>query len=120
FSHHNSEIKPLQKIAQQILSIYPNSASCEHLFSIFGAILTKWQNWLSTQNLMLLAELKMHLHEEHIHTGAVRKCLKWCYCENPTIEINQSAESSCVTAEADTDAFGSEPQQMCSSGTHKH
>ncbi|KAG2033154.1 hypothetical protein BDR03DRAFT_1014523 [Suillus americanus] len=77
FSHSNSEIKPLQKIAH-----------------IFGAILTKWRNWPSTQNLMLLAELKMYLHEEHVHMGSVRKRLNWHYCQNTTSEVNQSAESS--------------------------
>ncbi|KAG2041579.1 hypothetical protein BDR03DRAFT_979518 [Suillus americanus] len=101
FSHSNSEIKPLQKIAH-----------------IFGAILTKWQNRLSTQNLMLLAELKMYLHEEHVHTGSVRKRLKQRYCQNTTSEVNQSAESSCVTAEDDADAFV-DPQQT-SSEVHGH
>ncbi|KAG1730369.1 uncharacterized protein EDB91DRAFT_1002670, partial [Suillus paluster] len=37
----------LHTIAQRLLSICPNSASCEHLFSMFGAILMKWCNWLS-------------------------------------------------------------------------
>ncbi|KAG1852575.1 hypothetical protein C8R48DRAFT_777396 [Suillus tomentosus] len=113
FLHSNSEIKPLQKIAQRILSICSNSTSCERLFSIFGAILMKWQDWLSTQNLMLLAELKMYLHKEHFRARSVRKHLKRCYCQNTTSEVNQSAESSCVTAEDDADAFV-DPQQTSS------
>ncbi|KAG2074030.1 hypothetical protein BDR04DRAFT_1115882 [Suillus decipiens] len=51
---------------------------------------------LSTQNLMLLAELKMYLHEEHVHAGSSRKCLKKYYCQDTT-EANPT--------EADTDAF---------------
>ncbi|KAG0705864.1 hypothetical protein DFH29DRAFT_872821 [Suillus ampliporus] len=71
---------------------------------------------------MLLVELKMYLHEEHIHTGSVRKCLKQHYCKNPTIKVNQSAESSYVTVEDDSgiDAFGSDPKQISSSGTHEN
>ncbi|KAG1722170.1 uncharacterized protein EDB91DRAFT_1064023, partial [Suillus paluster] len=101
FLHSSSEIKPLQKIAQQILSICPNSASCKRLFSIFSAILTKWQDQLSTQNLMLLAELKMYLHKEHVHKESVRKWLKRRYCQNTT-KVNP--------AEDDTNPFGG-PQQ---------
>jgi hypothetical protein len=92
----NSAIKPLQKIAQHILSICPNSTLCECLFSIFGAILTKWRNQLSTENLMLLAELKMYLHEEHARAGSVKKHLKWCYCDGPNNdpEVNQPSGAS--------------------------
>ncbi|KAG2360241.1 ribonuclease H-like domain-containing protein, partial [Suillus spraguei] len=64
-SHPGSARQPLHTIAQCLLSICPNSASCECLFSMFGAILTKWRNWLSTETLTLLAELKMYVHEEH-------------------------------------------------------
>ncbi|KIK81821.1 hypothetical protein PAXRUDRAFT_155194, partial [Paxillus rubicundulus Ve08.2h10] len=52
---------PLHKIAHCLLSICPNSASCKQLFSVFGSILTKWYNWLSTKNLTCLVELKMYV-----------------------------------------------------------
>ncbi|KIO10306.1 hypothetical protein M404DRAFT_95609, partial [Pisolithus tinctorius Marx 270] len=55
---------PLHRIAKQLLSLCPNSASCEWLFNMFGEILTKWQNRLSTENLTALAELKMYVQEE--------------------------------------------------------
>lgn len=48
-------------------------ASREQLFIILGVILTKWRNRSSTQNLMLLAELKMYFYEEHVYAGSVRK-----------------------------------------------
>ncbi|KAG1834351.1 hypothetical protein F4604DRAFT_818613 [Suillus subluteus] len=55
----------------------------------------------NTQNLMLLAELKMYLHEEHVREGSVKKRLKRRYCQNTT-KVNP--------AEDDTNPFGS-PQQ---------
>ncbi|KAG2047405.1 hypothetical protein BDR06DRAFT_1031109 [Suillus hirtellus] len=41
-SHPGSPLRPLHSIALCLLSIYPNSASCKHLFSVFGTILMKW------------------------------------------------------------------------------
>jgi len=66
----------LHKIACRVLSICPNSASCECLFSVFGGILTKWRNQLTTKNLTHLAELKLYVHEEHVHDNVVKHCLK--------------------------------------------
>ncbi|KAG2354667.1 hypothetical protein BDR07DRAFT_1494271 [Suillus spraguei] len=60
-SHPSSPLRPLHSIAQPLLSICPNSASCKHLFSMFGAILTKWRNQPSTETLTLIAELKIEL-----------------------------------------------------------
>ncbi|KIK93677.1 hypothetical protein PAXRUDRAFT_144559, partial [Paxillus rubicundulus Ve08.2h10] len=80
-SHPGSKPRPLHKIACCLLSICPNSASSEHLFSIFGGILTKWHNRLSTENLTRLAGLKMYVHEEHVCDEAVKKCLKHKYTE---------------------------------------
>ncbi|KAG0707177.1 ribonuclease H-like domain-containing protein, partial [Suillus ampliporus] len=74
-SHPGSARRPLHTIAQRLLSICPNSASCERLFSMFGAILTKWRNRLSTETLTLLAELKMYVHEEHVRNDVVKKRL---------------------------------------------
>ncbi|KIK97536.1 hypothetical protein PAXRUDRAFT_136129, partial [Paxillus rubicundulus Ve08.2h10] len=49
---------------------------CLQLFSVFGGILTKWRNRLSTENLTRLAELKLYVHEEHVRDDAIKKRLK--------------------------------------------
>jgi hypothetical protein len=40
---------------------------------------------------MLLAELKVYFHEEHVRAGFVKKRLKRCYCDgqNNDPEVNQ-------------------------------
>ncbi|KAF5319230.1 hypothetical protein D9619_008286 [Psilocybe cf. subviscida] len=58
-------LSPLVRLAQRILSICANSASCERLFSSFGLILTKLRTRLSIDNLVNLAELKMYIRDEH-------------------------------------------------------
>ncbi|KAG1745016.1 uncharacterized protein EDB91DRAFT_1011904, partial [Suillus paluster] len=75
-SHPGSARRPLHTITQRLLSICLNSASCKHLFSMFGMILTKWRNRLSTETLTLLAELKMYVHEEHVCNDVVKKRLQ--------------------------------------------
>jgi hypothetical protein len=67
---------PLFKLACHILSICPNSASCERLFSIFGNTLTKLRNRLGTQTLTSLAELKMHIRDEHVRDGESKQRMK--------------------------------------------
>ena len=67
---------PLFKLAYHILSICPNSASCEWLFSIFGNTLTKLRNRLGNRTLTLLAKLKMHIRDEHLHAGETKKSMK--------------------------------------------
>ncbi|KAG1724135.1 hypothetical protein EDB19DRAFT_1915704 [Suillus lakei] len=93
-SYPGSPLRPLHSIALRLLSICPNSTSCERLFSIFGAILTKWRNQLSTETLTLLAELKMYVHEEHVHNNVIKKQLKHWYCDEkePTemLAVNDS------------------------------
>jgi hypothetical protein len=59
---------PLFKLTYHILLICPNSASCECLFSIFRNTLTKLRNCLGNQTLTSLAELKMHIQDEHLST----------------------------------------------------
>ncbi|KAH8983691.1 hypothetical protein EDB86DRAFT_2774868, partial [Lactarius hatsudake] len=49
-------LTPLIQLATHILLICPNSASCEHLFSTFGLILTKLRTCLSNQHVVNLAE----------------------------------------------------------------
>lgn len=58
----------LIRLALRVLSICPNSASCERLFSTFGLILTKLRTRLSTQNLVNLAEFKMHIRDENMRS----------------------------------------------------
>jgi hypothetical protein len=60
---------------------------------------------------MLLAELKMYLHEEHVRAGSVRKHLKRHYYQNTT-------DSEANPPEGDTDAFGD--SQQTSSEVREH
>ncbi|KAG6913948.1 hypothetical protein DXG01_003329 [Tephrocybe rancida] len=57
---------PFIRLALHVLSISANSASCKHLFSVFGNTLTKLRNRLGTDLLTALAELKMHIRNEHV------------------------------------------------------
>ncbi len=69
---------PLIRLARHILSITVNSASCERLFSTLGNTLTKLRNRLSTQTLVSLAELKMHIRDEYLEEGkSMSKALFW-------------------------------------------
>ena len=70
---------PLFKLAYHILSICPNSASCERLFSIFGNTLTKLRNRLGNRTLTSLAELKMHIRDEHLNNGETKQRMKRFY-----------------------------------------
>jgi hypothetical protein len=53
------------RLADRLLSIVANSATCERLFSVFGNTLTKLRNRMETSTLSSLAELKMHIRDEH-------------------------------------------------------
>ena len=68
-SHPGQEPLPLVKLALHVLAICANSASCERLFSVFGQILTNLRSRLGTAPLTDLAELKMHLRDEHVRNG---------------------------------------------------
>lgn len=63
-------------MARRILSICPNSASVERLWSVFGTILTKLRTRLGNETLLSLAELKLYLREEHLQANAVKNRLK--------------------------------------------
>ncbi|EPQ51031.1 hypothetical protein GLOTRDRAFT_49718 [Gloeophyllum trabeum ATCC 11539] len=73
FSYAGSEPSPLVKLANHILSICANSASCERLFSTFGLILTKLRNRLGEKTMLSLAELKMHLRDEHVRNDVQQR-----------------------------------------------
>ncbi|KAG2359137.1 hypothetical protein BDR07DRAFT_1361392 [Suillus spraguei] len=65
----DTEPTPLQKFAHRIFSICANSASCEHLFSLFSAVLTKLRSRLGLKDLTNLAELCLHLRDEYTQMG---------------------------------------------------
>lgn len=105
-SHPGSEPRPLHKIARRILSICPNSASCERLFSVFGSILTKWRNRLSTENLTRIAELKLYVHEEHICANTVKQRLKRQYADEksePAMDLEAGTTESSEMAPSGDD-----------------
>ncbi|KDQ23516.1 hypothetical protein PLEOSDRAFT_1049064, partial [Pleurotus ostreatus PC15] len=74
---------PLSKLALHLLSICTNSASCERLFSVFGNTLTKLRNRLGNNSLTALAELKMHIRDEHLR-GGTKERLKRFFGERKT------------------------------------
>ncbi|KAJ3008701.1 hypothetical protein NUW54_g3057 [Trametes sanguinea] len=57
---------PLHRLAIHILSICPTSANCERLFSVLGWIMTKLCTRLGHTTLINLAELLLHLRDEHV------------------------------------------------------
>lgn len=69
-------LTPLQSLAKRLLSVCANSASCERLFSMFGLILTRLRSRLRPRALTDLAELRMHLRDEHVRYGKVKERLK--------------------------------------------
>ena len=69
FSFPGQPPMPFIHLAQRVLSICANSASCERLFSVFGATLTKARNRLATATLTALGELKMRVRDEHLRRG---------------------------------------------------
>jgi hypothetical protein len=72
----NNDISSLQKISRHLFSICANSASCERLFSMFGITLTRLRSRLRPQAMINLAELQMHLRDEHNRSGVVNERLK--------------------------------------------
>lgn len=66
---------PFHRLAAHLLSVSANSATCERLFSVFGNTLTKLRNRMGTSTLSSIAELKMHVHNEH-HLNSTKKRMK--------------------------------------------
>lgn len=66
FNFANAPDTPFLAFAKRILSISANSASCERLFSLFGNILTKLRNRLNTHHVADIAEICMHIRDEHL------------------------------------------------------
>ena len=64
---------PFHRLAARLLSVSANSATCERLFSVFGNTLTKLRNRMGTSTLSSIAELKMHVcNEHHLHSTKTR------------------------------------------------
>ncbi|KAI5827869.1 hypothetical protein K523DRAFT_278015, partial [Schizophyllum commune Tattone D] len=71
--------RPLVKLAQLLLSICCNSASCERLFSVFGTILTKSRSRMGTKTLEALAELRLYIRDREKRDQSARERLKEHY-----------------------------------------
>ncbi|KAI5980379.1 hypothetical protein EDC04DRAFT_2553755, partial [Pisolithus marmoratus] len=70
------EKTPLQRIAFRLFAICANSVSCEHLFSMFGLTLTRLHSRLRSEAMTSLAELQLHLWDEHVRSGEGKRRLK--------------------------------------------
>jgi hypothetical protein len=66
FSFAGQPPTPFIQLAQRILTICDNSATCERPWSVFGITLTKLRNHLGLNTLTSLSELKMHIQDEHM------------------------------------------------------
>lgn len=67
---------PLARLATRILSICPNSAACERLFSLLKRTITPARTRLTSRNLINVAELHAHLQQSHKRTGEYTRRLK--------------------------------------------
>ncbi|CAA7262560.1 unnamed protein product [Cyclocybe aegerita] len=77
----------------QLLSVSANLASCEHLFSIFGNILTKLRTRLSKQTLIDLSEVKMDVCNVYIRClDKVKTHLKRHFGPQPPVPAAQNPE----------------------------
>ena len=68
-------LPPLARLAIRILSICPSAADCERLFSLLGFIMSDRRTRLSNGTLMNIAELRLHLRDEHVRKD-MKKRLK--------------------------------------------
>ncbi|KAI9457355.1 ribonuclease H-like domain-containing protein [Lactarius psammicola] len=99
---------PLIRLATHVLSICPNSASCERLFSTFGLILTKLRTHLNNQHVVDLAECKMHIRDEHLEKEVkcgLRKRLFGALAENPATQTHSMPSTPVLPA---SDLFSSQ------------
>lgn len=75
-TQHASRPTPLAKLAKRLFSVCVNSASCERLFSMFGVTLSRLRSRLRPQAMTDLAELRLHLRDEHLKSGRVKERMK--------------------------------------------
>jgi hypothetical protein len=98
---------PLIQLATHILSICPNSASCERLFSTFGLILTKLRTRLNNQHVVNLAECKMHIRDEHLEKEVKRRLRKRLFgalAENAATQLGVSNSATGAVTLGTTEA----------------
>ncbi|KAH9023573.1 hypothetical protein EDB83DRAFT_2527307 [Lactarius deliciosus] len=103
-SSHSVPTLPLYKLTLHILSICPNSASCEQLFSIFGNTLTKLRNRLGKTTLTSLTELKMHIRDEHVRSGDTKQRMKRFYGTTSQASASSGQLESLLTPPLDDGA----------------
>ncbi|KAI5998190.1 hypothetical protein EDD15DRAFT_2162292, partial [Pisolithus albus] len=104
------EKTPLQRVAFRLFAICANSVSCERLFSMFGLTLTRLRSRLRSEAMTSLAELRLHLRDEHARSGQAKHRLKLCattYSTGPKPGL-QSADST--TSQAATSSTSLDPQ----------
>ncbi|KAH9029946.1 ribonuclease H-like domain-containing protein [Lactarius pseudohatsudake] len=97
-SHPDHQPTPLAQLARRILSICPNSASVERLWSVFGTILTRLRTQLGNKALLDIAELKLYLREEHLRARSVQTRLKRSF--GTALEEDQSMPPPRITTAA--------------------
>ncbi len=93
---------PLARLARRLLSVCANSATCERLFSLFGQLLTKLRNRMSTKTLVELAELKMHLRDEYAKDAEMKARLRR-HCGPQADESGSAAQALTVDESSDDD-----------------
>ncbi len=106
---------PLIRLATHILSICPNSASCERLFSTFGLILTKLRTRLNNQHVVALAECKMHIRDEHLEKEVKRRLRKRLFgalAENPATRVSSTQVNTVTFGAAHPSLSTTEPYSV--------
>ena len=106
-TQHASRSTPLAKLARRLFSVCVNSASCERLFSMFGITLSRLRSRLRPQAMTDLAELRLHLRDEHLKTGQVKERMKRKMTSHHS-EVARDASGQPVATTATTTGSGSE------------
>jgi hypothetical protein len=77
---------PLPRLAIRLLSVCPNSASCERLFSLLKRTMTPARSRLTSQNLLTIAELHAHVRQGQKRGGFSRSL-------RPERHLNESSQT---------------------------
>ena len=85
-----TDIPPLHKLAIHVLSICPTAANCERLFSVLNLLMTDRRTRLTKENLLNIAELRLHLRDEHARKNTKQK-LKRHFGERPAPQIEMAS-----------------------------
>ncbi|KAJ8515209.1 hypothetical protein ONZ45_g7358 [Pleurotus djamor] len=94
------KLPPLIRLAFYLPAICANSASCERLFSVFGNTLTKLRNRLKTQTLVSLAELKMHIRDEHMRSSESKARMRQRFFGRKALESQPASAPPTLTPTA--------------------